>query len=118
MGVLDQSGDVYVCGNNISSSLGLGDDYLPQNQPNSGNHPNQPNPKIIHIRIVTPMKNPYLSDITEIDCGENHNFALNSKGEIFGFGSNSYGALGLGQVEVVTIPCKIKEIPEIKKISC
>lgn len=61
-----------------------------------------------------------LKDITALDCGAHHTICIDSNGEVFGFGSNTYGQLGIGKdrdmVEYEEIQ-KIR-IPLVKQVSC
>ena len=60
------------------------------------------------------------NDIISIKCGNFHSLLLTSKGYVYSFGDNSYGQLGLGDVNIKTtgIPTLILSIPEMKRIEC
>jgi len=42
-----------------------------------------------------PQMIPDLHNITQISCGGHHSLVLDSKGQVFSFGNNKYGQLGL-----------------------
>jgi len=44
---------------------------------------------------LLPTKIPFLYDIKEISCGENHSIVLDKTGNVYGFGYNQYGQIGL-----------------------
>lgn len=46
----------------------------------------------------------------DIYCGGHHSFYKNSKGEIFSWGLNTHGQLGIGHTENTCIPTKIKAL--------
>ncbi|XP_022919461.1 probable E3 ubiquitin-protein ligase HERC4 isoform X2 [Onthophagus taurus] len=74
---LNEWGQVFAWGSNSDGQLGL-----------QLNVDNQSTPKI--IKTLTTRH------IIQIACGANHNIALASNGEIFSWGSNTYGQLGVG----------------------
>eukprot|EP00904_Undaria_pinnatifida_P009351 jgi/Undpi1/5546/HiC_scaffold_2.g00823.m1 len=74
---LTDSGDLYSFGDNLSGQLGLGHNYTAREQ--------------------TPQKVIFFSKskITQMACGQDHTAILTSTGELFCFGNNRSGALGL-----------------------
>ena len=54
--------------------------------------------------------------IRQIVCGEDHTFILKNNGELFAFGRNNYGQLGLGNNENVNVPTLLKDKIKDKKI--
>ncbi|CAM9161207.1 unnamed protein product [Ectocarpus sp. 12 AP-2014] len=74
---LTESGDLYAFGDNLSGQLGLGHNFTAKEQ--------------------TPQKVPPLgrAKITQLACGQDHTAVLTSSGELFMFGNNRDGALGL-----------------------
>ena len=60
-----------------------------------------------------------VSDITEIVTNTNGNgfiFAIDNSGQVFGWGYNGYGQLGLGTYGNVLTPMQITSLPTISKI--
>ena len=47
-----------------------------------------------------------------------HTICLSDNGEVFAFGKNEYGQLGLGHMKDVPIPTKIPTLRDIKLVSC
>jgi alpha-tubulin suppressor-like RCC1 family protein len=69
-----------------------------------------------------PSLNKYLSDCNLIDicCGSDHSLALNSSGEVYAWGSNSFGQLGIGCNSDQLLPKKVYGLEEenVITISC
>ncbi|RLG04369.1 MAG: hypothetical protein DRN68_09895, partial [Thaumarchaeota archaeon] len=77
------NGDVYAFGGNDSGQLGLGDEK----------------------RRTVPTKIVGLPEPAKaIACGSYHSLVLLENGEVYAFGSNSYGQLGLGDKEDRAVP--------------
>ncbi|OQS00547.1 transcription factor [Achlya hypogyna] len=54
---------------------------------------------------------------TGLVCGENHSMALTAKGEVFTWGKNDRGQLGLGHTsEKVVAPTQVPKLPKIIKL--
>ena len=51
-------------------------------------------------------------------CGSGHTITLSDDGTVHSFGSNEYGALGLGHNNRVSLPTPIPTLPQINMISC
>jgi NIMA (never in mitosis gene a)-related kinase 8 len=59
--------------------------------------------------------------IVQIACEKNHVLALDALGSLYSWGSNDFGALGLGKQSFSVIPLRIpiaQSIHEIKQIYC
>ena len=60
--------------------------------------------------------------IIQIACGESHSLALTSKGQVFSWGSNGEGQLGLGPDEHIAGPAKVSGLAgfhcRISQIAC
>jgi alpha-tubulin suppressor-like RCC1 family protein len=74
-------------------------------------------------KIVEPKHNEYLSQekLGEFAFGEEHVIALNREGKVFGWGSNSFGQVGMGNVSISFMkPTKIEELisENIVQIKC
>jgi alpha-tubulin suppressor-like RCC1 family protein len=80
-------------GYNEGNELGLGEGYS-RNSPQS-----------IHALKDT--------SITSIVCGAYHTFAVDSDRRVYGWGSNSYGQLGLGHTDEVLTPALIAGMPRV-----
>eukprot|EP01130_Rhizamoeba_saxonica_P000570 TRINITY_DN10538_c0_g1_i1.p1 TRINITY_DN10538_c0_g1~~TRINITY_DN10538_c0_g1_i1.p1 ORF type:complete len:407 (+),score=97.61 TRINITY_DN10538_c0_g1_i1:1-1221(+) len=57
-------------------------------------------------------------DIVSISAGLDHNMALTSDGEVYGWGLNYEGQLGIGNNENVSVPVRISSLQKIRKIEC
>lgn len=55
--------------------------------------------------------------ITQIACGLHHSVLLTSTGEVYTFGSNQHGQLGLGDFVIRETPCKVNINSTIVQIS-
>ncbi len=53
------------------------------------------------------MSDVILSDVLTVKCGEYHVIAVTSKNELYGWGMNAYGNLGLGDTYYRQLPTKI-----------
>ena len=95
---LSDNGDVYVCGSNRNGKLGLNDEKLEETS--------------------TPILNPFLSNIQQISCGHKHSMALSLEGELFVFGDNEYGQIGMNDIKEYIQPIVVPSIPPIISISC
>ena len=67
---------------------------------------------------LTPEKIPSLSDIKAIACGDYHSLVLTSNGNVFSFGLNEDGELGLGHIRNMSTPTQIQLENPAKLISC
>ena len=94
----NDKGEIFVCGDNEEGQCGLGHFNSPQ---------------------ITPSFIPNLpSNIVQFVCGSHHNLFLDSDGNVFSVGLNSYGSLGLGHFSKQNVLNKIPNIPPIQTISC
>ena len=91
-------GEIFVCGCNNSGQCGLG----------HFNHP-QITPSLI---LNAPL------NIAKFVSGTLFSLILDSEGNVFSFGNNDYGSLGLGHNIKKNVLSKIPNIPPIKSISC
>ena len=96
--ILSQDGKVYSFGRNGHGELGLGD---------SGEGTNR----------GVPTEIPGLSEIKAISAGYQHSLILSQDGEVYSFGHNNRGQLGLDDYEDRYTPVKIPGLGEIKAIS-
>ena len=94
----NNKGEIFACGKNTIGQCGLGHFKSPQITPSL--IPNAP------------------SNIVQFDCGSQHNLFLDSEGNVFSFGHNYSGELGLGHNKNQNELNKIQNIPPIKIISC
>ena len=130
---LDNDGNVYTCGDNTMGDLGIDDklfythllqkvDILPCKEICCGlsfticlcengdlysfgyNREGQLRFENNAISHNTPQKVPLLKDVEIIECGVYHVFCKTLNNEIFCWGYNKYGQLGLGNRERLEIP--------------
>jgi alpha-tubulin suppressor-like RCC1 family protein len=93
--ILNFQGQVFSFGANNVGQLGLG-------------HLNpQSTPTLIESSVI--------GVIVAISAGSSHSLVLNSQGQVFGFGNNVCGQIGLGSLRVVRSP-KLIDHPEIGRI--
>ena len=64
--------------------------------------------------------NKFPDNIISIKCGANHTLLLTLEGNIYSFGKNDYGQLGLNDNDIkkTNTPTLIRNIPEIRRIEC
>jgi alpha-tubulin suppressor-like RCC1 family protein len=103
---LDSQGEVYSCGCNLGGQLGL------------GGANNKSIPTLIELiseddHLSHQKTHPFIT----IAVGLTHSLILDSRGQVFSFGSNSSGELGLGVTKRRLIPTLIKNFPNIIAIS-
>ncbi len=68
-------------------------------------------------RIPTPQKiNALGNNITEIYNGDNSMYAVNTDGDLYAWGCNTSGQLGIGTVSTVSVPAIINGISEISLV--
>ena len=84
---LTNCGNIYVWGSNVYGQLGLGLDY--------------------GINQYIPLKNKLLSNIKSIYCGYDHSIAITKTNDIYVWGRNDMGQLGLGDYSDRNIPQKL-----------
>ncbi|XP_006621692.1 RCC1-like G exchanging factor-like protein isoform X2 [Apis dorsata] len=102
--VLNNTGDVYVWGFGI---LGFGPKITKIVQPTLipatlfGNNAYQKNTKVI-----------------KIFCGMNHLAALTNTGDLYMWGCNKFGSLGLGDCKDQYFPLKVNVGAQVKKVAC
>ena len=67
-------------------------------------------------RLLTNFQN----KIVKISFGYDNCLALNDKGEVYSWGNNNYGKLGIGMDDLILFPFpkKIKKLEKIEKIIC
>jgi len=73
--------------------------------------------------LMIPRAIEFFADIKiiQIACDKSHVLALDINGNIYSFGSNEFGALGLGKQKVAMTPLKLslpQTVQDIKKIYC
>jgi len=95
------NGDLYMWGANTWGQLGLGD---------SGSGTNR----------LTPTKVPGISNVVSVSLGFTHSAAITANGDLYTWGSNAYGQLGLGDSgngTARTSPAKVTGISKVNAIS-
>ena len=94
----NDQGEIFSCGINEYGECGLGHFNSPQITPS--------------LILNLP------SNIVQFVCGNGQSLFLDSEGNVFSFGANAYGQLGLGHNTGQNVLNKIPNIPPIKIISC
>jgi alpha-tubulin suppressor-like RCC1 family protein len=87
---LNTRGQVYVCGYGEDGELGISDARRSWGQDRLGLGEEQAD-------IPTLLECLAMGKIVAISAGENHSLLLNSQGQVWGFGQNILGELGLGE---------------------
>ncbi len=95
--VITKTGDVYVWGSNTFNKLGLSTKSLSE---------------------MIPIINYNLKNIRSISFGYEHSGAVNDRGEIFMWGNNLYGQLGLSHFSNVVLPTKLVSKETFVKVKC
>jgi len=87
--IINTKTGLYSFGNNLFGQLGIKDKYLSY--------------------VFTPTKININLKIKDISCGDYHTILLTDNGNIYGFGSNKYGQLGIDNYdEDIIYPTKLK----------
>ena len=94
----NNKGEIFGCGRNSEGQVGLGHFNSPQ-------------------RKVTLVPNLPLN-IVQFCSGYDHSLFLDAEGNVFSFGYNPYGNLGLGHNNNQNVLNQIPNIPRIQKILC
>lgn len=97
--VLTSSGDVYGWGSNMSYQLGQ---YIPQSEIHTNDS-----------HFTTPVY--VMSDAKAIEAGYDNSFVIKTNGDLWGFGTNYDGQLGLGYSNYNGAP--IKTNSDVKSVS-
>ena len=95
--ILKHSGELFAFGDNIYGQLGLGNNIEKINTP------------------TLIMKD---EPIQQITCGSYHTFILKKSGELFAFGRNRNGQLGLGNNDDRNVPTLVMKDKSIQQIVC
>ena len=98
---LDITGNVWSCGKNFSSQLGLGDDSSAKYVPT----------------LIEYFKNNCIR-IQKIASGTNHNLALDYNGNVYVWGENSEYQCGFNQIEDISTPKQLPFDRIIQDIQC
>eukprot|EP00762_Andalucia_godoyi_P006478 ANDGO_02934.mRNA.1 Ultraviolet-B receptor UVR8 len=99
--VVMEDGTVYSCGRNDAGALGIG---IKPNADERGQESILPSPQLIQ-EFVSKKK-----VILRIACGAGHTLCLSSTANVFGFGYNFNGELGLGHRDHVASPELIRHL--------
>ena len=94
---LSSAGEVYMCGTSRNGEFGSG--------------------KVGNEIWQFPKRNSLLKNISQISCGENHTMVLTDSGELFAFGLNSNGQLGIEVSQPHYKPIKVN-ISNISTFNC
>jgi alpha-tubulin suppressor-like RCC1 family protein len=94
---LCENGQVWVLGSNSLGALGISEDES--------------------TNSIEPLKIEHLENIVDISCGHHHTLAVDRIGDVWGFGSNRCGQLGLS-LETIYIPEKVSSLSNVKRVLC
>ena len=91
IGILSAEGLLYMCGSNLGHKLGI---------PQIGDKKEIWQPTLVEDLLPSLSKdqndNQYLNKVVDFVCGNSYSLAITTSGHAFSWGTNSYGALGLG----------------------
>ena len=99
--ILKNSGELFAFGSGQYGQLGLGDSY------------SRRTPTLLPLGDKATDKK-----IRQIICGADHSFILKNNGELYAFGDNTYGQLGLGDNFNRDTPTLLMQDEGIKQIVC
>lgn len=68
--------------------------------------------------IDQPVQVGTATDWTNLACGKNHVLAIRNQGDLWGFGSNNYGQLGLGDMTNRSTPTRVGDKTTWSALSC
>ena len=94
---LDGNGKVFSIGSNLYGQLGCGRNSLQGTK----------EPQMVE-----------LPPCTQVSCGYNFTICLDENGNLYSFGDNNYGQLGLGHNENSDFPQKIECLKDIEFVEC
>merc|ERR1712137_386368 len=94
---LDNDGNIFTLGSNYCGKLGIGDK------------------DISHTSIPQKVN---LPSCTQISCGDNFTTCKSENGEVYSFGYNRNGELGLGNNENYYSPQLISSLKDVEFIEC
>jgi alpha-tubulin suppressor-like RCC1 family protein len=94
--ITDEHGNVWCFGSNTRGQLGLQD---------------------VNQSVYSPKQNLDLHDIITISAGHSFTIAVDQRGEVFSFGQNKSGQLGLGDDQDRNTPTKIPSLKNIQAVS-
>lgn len=94
---LKSDGTVWVTGSNRYGQLGIGNKFISE--------------------VPTYQKVDLPETIAYIQTGENSCFAISTTGNVYAWGANYYGQLGLNDKENRYAPVKVEELSDIREIS-
>ena len=94
----NNKGEIFACGRNQWGQCGLGHFH--------------------HLQIIPMLVHNLPSNIVQFVGGDGHSLFLDSEGNVYSVGDNTYGSLGLGHNRNQNELNKIPNIPPIKIISC
>ena len=105
--MLDQSGQVFVCGKGDKGQLGMG--HFSKHSQNSN-----------ETNLYYPTLNQSFADaIIDVQAGRDFSLFLTQRQEVYASGANSLGQLGLGDSqECYMEPVKVPSLQDVKKIEC
>lgn len=101
----DERGAVYSCGSAQDGALGVATNQASVAVP----------AKVGHTSTSLP-----LPPVTQVACGRDFTFALTGRGQLYSWGRNRWGQLGLGGegADVQRVPKLVPNLPEIKQVEC
>lgn len=90
LGFITEGGHLYMMGSNEKGKLGIGNIELKDSE------------------VPSLVENLVDHEIVSLSCGVNHTLALNKNGQVFAWGDDRYGALGLNKYDYLYAPYLIQ----------
>ncbi|XP_011152046.1 probable E3 ubiquitin-protein ligase HERC4 isoform X1 [Harpegnathos saltator] len=88
---LTNNGELYAWGSNSDGQLGLGSDTKMELKP-----------KLVHSLAAVP--------IAFVACGGYHTIVISKSGAVFAWGRNTFGQLGLSDIQNRNVPCQLRTL--------
>lgn len=96
------NGKVYSCGDATAGQTGRRTKLRTQDQEEAE-------------KLVWSIEQVNAKQIVDIFCGNYHNFLVNKKGQVYSFGMNNFGQLGIGfYSEFEVVPREVKTLDGMK----
>lgn len=100
---ITENGNLYIWGCNSNGQLGLGDKEVPE--------------YTVIVGAASPQRVTSLSDVIAVSLGDTHSAAITANSNVYSWGDNQFGQLGLGDKASRRIPTPVLNLTNIVAIS-